>query len=310
MNKIIRALTDKDYRFLVECKFHLHDNMADDEYLRRVFKGRVGYSLNLDNPQTFNEKLQWLKLYDRNPAYVTMVDKYEAKKYVASIIGDEYIIPTYGVWDRFDDIDFDKLPNQFVLKTTHDSGGVVVVSNKKNLDKRSARKKITASLKRNYFYVGREWPYKNVRPRIIAEKYMSDNEESKELSDYKLMCFNGKVKCSFTCTDRFNNKGLKVTFYDTDWKVMPFERHYPQSDTPLKKPLQYEEMVELAEKLAKDIPFVRVDFYEVKKQIYFGEMTFYPGSGFEEFTPSEWDKTLGSWIPIGGARTISLSEVI
>ena len=229
-----------------------------------------------------------------------MVDKYEAKKYVANIIGDQYIIPTIGVWNNFDEIEFDSLPLQFVLKTTHDSGGVVVVKDKRKLDIDSARSKIEKSLRRNYYYsLGREWPYKNVKPRIIAEKYMSDesgiSQDSGELTDYKLMCFNGKVRCTFTCTDRFNG-GLKVTFFDNDWNVLPFERHYPKSDKPIARPRQFEKMKELAEKLSKDIPFVRTDFYEVGDDIYFGELTFFPGSGFEEFNPESWDYELGSWI--------------
>ena len=274
--------------------------IPDKVFLEYEFKKTIGRSLNLRNPQTFNEKLQWLKLYDRKPIYTAMVDKYEAKKYVANIIGDQYIIPTIGVWNNFDEIEFDSLPLQFVLKTTHDSGGVVVVKDKRKLDIDSARSKIEKSLRRNYYYsLGREWPYKNVKPRIIAEKYMSDesgiSQDSGELTDYKLMCFNGKVRCTFTCTDRFNG-GLKVTFFDNDWNVLPFERHYPKSDKPIARPRQFEKMKELAEKLSKDIPFVRTDFYEVGDDIYFGELTFFPGSGFEEFNPESWDYELGSWI--------------
>lgn len=283
----------------------IKDCLPAELYLRLKYYRVFHKKLNLRHPVTFNEKLQWLKLYDHNPIYPSLVDKYEVKKIVSEKIGSQYIIPTYGVWNSFDEIDFDKLPNRFVLKCTHDSGGVFIVKDKKSMDIKAARSKINNSLKNNFYYEGREWPYKSVKPRIIAEKYLSDSDESEELSDYKLMCFNGTVKCSFTCTDRFNNKGLKVTFYDTDWKVMPFERHYPKSDTPISKPLKYDEMVELAEKLAKDIPFVRVDFYEVKEQVYFGELTFYPGSGFEEFTPSEWDKTLGEWINLGEAEPTS-----
>lgn len=281
-------------------KYSLKKLIPDKVFLEYEFKKTIGRSLNLRNPQTFNEKLQWLKLYDRKPIYTAMVDKYEAKKYVANIIGDQYIIPTIGVWNNFDEIEFDSLPLQFVLKTTHDSGGVVVVKDKRKLDIDSARSKIEKSLRRNYYYsLGREWPYKNVKPRIIAEKYMSDesgiSQDSGELTDYKLMCFNGKVRCTFTCTDRFNG-GLKVTFFDNDWNVLPFERHYPKSDKPIARPRQFEKMKELAEKLSKDIPFVRTDFYEVGDDIYFGELTFFPGSGFEEFNPESWDYELGSWI--------------
>ena len=271
--------------------------VSDEFFLEKIFKKKIGYALDLDNPKTFNEKLQWLKLHDRNPEYIKMVDKYEVKKFVADKIGEQYVIPTFGVWDSFDEIDFDTLPDQFVIKCTHDCGGLVICKDKSKFDKEEARRKINRSLNRNYYYIGREWPYKHVKPRIIAEKYMED-AGSEVLNDYKLMCFNGKVKCSFVCSERFSEDGLKVTFFDRDWNVMPFERHYPRSQCPIAKPSSYDDMVRLAEQLSKDIPFVRVDFYEVSGKIYFGELTFYPGSGFEEFEPFEWDKTLGSWIEL------------
>ena len=283
-------------QLLRKIKAKIFHYLPDSLYLRYVYWRVMGVPLHLKNPQTFNEKLQWLKLYDRNPLYTTLVDKYAVKKWVADKIGEQYIIPTLGVWNHFDEIDFDKLPNQFVLKATHDSGGLVICRNKKTFDKQAAREKLEKSLKNNFYYMGREWPYKNVPARIIAEKYMEDNASAQELNDFKLMCFNGQVKCSFVCTERSTKSGLKVTFYDTNWQEMPFERHYPRSKTPIAKPLSYDEMVELAEKLSKDIPFVRVDFYSVQGKVYFGEMTFYPGSGLEEFTPSEWDKKIGDYL--------------
>ena len=251
----------------------------------------------LGDPQTYNEKLQWLKLYDRKPEYTQMVDKYEAKKYVAAIIGEEYIIPTLGVWDRFEDIDFDALPDCFVLKCTHDSGGLVIVRDKKELDKKAARRKIEHCLGRNYYMNSREWPYKNVRPRIIAEQFMI-NDSGEELQDYKFMCFNGKVKCCFVCSDRFSAEGLHITILDRDWNVLPFHRHYHPPKSGLEKPAQYDEMLRLAEQLSKDIPFVRVDLYEINGKIYFGELTFFPGSGLEKFEPESGDYTLGSWIAL------------
>ena len=275
---------------------HMTDWIPDALYLQILFRHDIGKKCNLKNPTTFNEKLQWLKLHDRNPAYTTMVDKYEAKSYVAKMIGDEYIIPTLGVWERFEDIDFDKLPEQFVLKCTHDSGGLVICRDKSKLDMKAAKQKIEHSLKNNYYYSHREWPYKNVKPRIIAEQYMED--ASGGLQDYKLMMFNGEHKCTFTCTQRYEKEGLKVTFFDTDWKVMPFERHYPRSQERIDKPASYEKMVELATKLSKNIPFVRCDFYEIHGKPYFGELTFYPGSGMEEFNPEEYDKKLGDWITL------------
>lgn len=295
---VCRYATDPDYRFLIRANMHRYDAMSDEAYLIRRYRASLGCDLNLSQPKTFNEKLQWLKLHNRRPEYTTMVDKYAVKQLVADKIGEEYVIPTLGVWDRFDDIDFNDLPDQFVLKCTHDSGGLVICNDKSKFNIKLARSKIERSLKHNYYLMGREWPYKNVKPRIIAEQYMEDNPDSRELTDYKLMCFNGKVKCSFTCTSRYAKDGLKVTFFDTNWEKMPFERHYPAELANICKPKSYEEMIRLAEKLADKIPFVRIDFYEIKGKPYFGEMTFFPGNGMEEFTPEEWDETLGSWIEL------------
>lgn len=294
---IYRAVTNKDYRFLILSSLGLYDNMDDESYLRRKYKACVGKELNLDSPKTFNEKLQWLKLHDRKPEYTMMVDKYAVRTYIADTIGEEYLIPLLGVWDNPDDIDFDALPNQFVLKCNHDSGGLVVCKDKNKLDFNFAKNKLVRCLKRNYYWSGREWPYKDIKPKIIAEKYMEDNI-THELIDYKFMCFNGVVKCGFTCSERFTDSGLKVTFFDKDWNVMPFERHYPVSKNPPKKPINYDKMIQFSEQLSKGIPFVRVDFYEINGQLYFGELTFYPGGGFEEFTPEEWDYKLGDFLKL------------
>lgn len=294
--KLLKYFLDSDYRFITNSRRGGYKNWSDEKFLKRCYKARMKKELNLENPQTFNEKLQWLKLYDRKPIYTTMVDKCAVKGYVAERIGEEYIIPTLGVWDSFDEIDFDALPNRFVLKCAHDSGGLVICKDKASLDLDAARKKLEKSLKREWFYCGREWPYKNVKPRIIAEQYMSD--DNGELCDYKLMCFNGKVKCSFVCSERYSAKGLHVTFFDREWNAMPFERKYPACREGLPKPLNYDKMLELAEQLSSGIPFVRVDFYEVFGKIYFGELTFYPGGGWEKFTPEEWDYELGSWIQL------------
>lgn len=269
--------------------------VPDKWYLKIQYRAHIGKRLNFKNPTSFNEKLQWLKLYDRKPEYTIMVDKYLVKKYVSQIIGEEYIIPTIGVWKSPNEIEFNKLPTQFVLKCNHNSGGVIVCSDKSKLNISEAKKTLSASLKQDYYLFGREWPYKNVERRIIAEKYIEDTENG-ELTDYKLMCFNGEVKCTFTCTER--NKNLKVTFFDNNWKRMPFERHYPASKKEIRKPENFDKMKQLAQLLSHNIPFVRIDFYEVKGKVFFGEMTFYPGCGYEEFTPKEWDEKLGSWIKI------------
>ncbi len=270
--------------------------MSDKRFLKLRYKRFIGKKLNLDSPISFNEKLQWLKLYDRRLEYITMVDKYLVREYISERIGEEYLIPLLGRWDCAEDIDFASLPDQFVLKCNHDSGCVIVCKDKSTLDIQEAREKLAKQLKTNIYWHGREWPYKDVKPCIIAEKYMCDTNG--ELNDYKLMCFDGEVKCSFVCSDRFTDKGLHVTFFDLDWNVMPFERSHPSVQEGLPKPTQYGKMVELAKFLSANIPFVRVDFYEVDGKIYFGELTLYPGCGFEAFQPEEWDETLGSWIKL------------
>ncbi len=268
--------------------------MSDKEYLKCRYFSELEKELDLTSPLTFNEKLQWLKLYDRNPLYTKLVDKYEVREYIEKKIGKEYLIPLIGLYDAFEDIDFKKLPNQFVIKCTHDSGSVVICKNKKEFNLKKAKRKIQKAMRRNYFYLGREWPYKNLKPKIIIEKYMED-KKTNELIDYKIMCFNGKPEFSFTCTERYN-EGLKVTFFDLNWKKMPFERHYPSSNKKIEKPLNYELMLKFSKKLSENIPFVRVDWYEINGKLYFGELTFYPGSGFEEFTPIDWDKKIGEMI--------------
>ena len=269
----------------------------DELYLRLLFYLKMGKFLNLKNPQTFNEKLQWLKLYNRKPEYTKMVDKYAVKDYVASIIGEEYIIPTLGVYNNVDEIDFDKLPNQFVLKCTHDSGGIVICRDKAALDINAAKEKLRRGLMRNYYYQNREWPYKNVPRRIIAEKYMVD-ESGCELKDYKFFCFDGEPKVMLLVSGR--NAESKYDFMDMSFCQLPFERgHVRTQDTNmLVKPKGFEKMKKLAAILSKNLPHIRVDFYDIKGKIYFGELTFYPASGFASFTPIEWDYTFGSWLKL------------
>lgn len=275
--------------------------LPDYIFLQIKYRYKFNKKLDLKKPQTFNEKLQWLKLYDRNPEYTKMVDKYEAKKYVANIIGEEYIIPTLGVYDKFEDINFATLPNQFVIKCTHDSGGLIICKDKTKLNIKEARKKINKSLKRNYFYTGREWPYKNVKPRIIAEQYMVD-ESGTELKDYKFFCFNGEPKLLFVAKDR--PYATKFNYYDMDFKKLPFKQHYKNFNDYIEKPKGFEKMIELSRKLSKDIPHVRVDFYDINGKVYFGELTFYHLSGFEKFEPNEWDKKLGDMLELPRERKI------
>ena len=275
---------------------HLLNWLPDAQYLKLLYYSKLGIILNLDNPKTFNEKLQWLKLYDRRPEYTVMVDKHAVKEYVSNIIGKEYIIPTLGVWDKFEDINFDTLPEQFVLKCTHDSGGLVICKNKSDFDIQSAKTKINLCLCQNFFYHGREWPYKNVAPRIIAEAYMEDTSTN-ELRDYKFFCFDGIAKMMYIATDRCTKDvETKFDFFDMDFNHLDFTNGHPNADVLPKKPDSFEKMRELAEKISEGIPHCRVDFYEVDGRIYFGEITFFHMSGLAPFDPPEWDQKIGEWI--------------
>lgn len=300
IEKIKNFIINPRIRFYYLSRLGLLNWMSDEEYIKKEYYSYTGKKLDLNCPKTFNEKLQWLKLHDRKDIYTIMVDKAEAKKYVANIIGKDYIIPTIGVYDRFDDIDFDELPNQFVIKCTHDSGGIAICKRKAELNIEATRKKINRFLKRKFYYVHREWPYKNVKPRIIIEQYM-ENKSKSELTDYKVMCFGGKAKLLFTCTDRFGD-GLKVTFFDLKWNKMPFTRHYPSSNLKIDKPKGLKEMITLSERLAEGIPFVRIDWYEINGKLFFGECTFFPGAGLEEFSPEIWDARLGDLINLDLAK--------
>jgi len=287
----------------------LADLLSDEIYLKCSYRARVGTKLHLDNPQTFNEKLQWLKLHDRNPLYTTLSDKYAVRQYIKDKIGEKYLIPLLGgPWESFDEINFDALPNQFVLKCTHDSGGVVVCRDKSRFDINAAREKISRCLKRNYYLIGREWPYKNVPPRIIAEQYMTDDgdipesdgpERITDLKDYKFFSFNGTVKVMYVASNRASTtEETNYDFFDMDFQHLPFTSVHPNAAVPPKKPATFDEMRELAERLSQGFPHVRVDFYEIDGKVYFGEMTFYHGSGTEPFEPDEWDTILGSWIDL------------
>ncbi len=276
----------------------------DEKYLKMMYWANTGKKLNLDNPITYNEKLQWLKLHCKKEEYSKMVDKYEAKKWIASKIGSEYVIPLLGVWETFDDIDFDLLPNQFVLKCTHDSGGLIICKDKIKLDKEAAKKKIENSLKRNYFLVAREYPYKNVKPRIIAEKYMEDttcNEENENcLTDYKFFCFDGNPKIVYIGKD--HSKHATTDFFDMDFNHLPIKMRDPNAKTPPNKPIVFEEMKRLATKLSQGCPHLRVDFYLINGKIYVGELTFFHGGGFTEVKPEEWNYKMGEWINIQSER--------
>lgn len=297
IEKIIKAFKNPKLGILYFLSSKISRILPDSIYLKMKYRIIMNRKLNLKNSVTFNEKLQWLKLYDRKKEYINMVDKYKVRKYISSIIGDEYLISLLGVYESFDDINFDKLPNQFVLKPNHTSGDVFICKDKTKINFEELRKKVTKWLKRNYYWLHREWPYKCIERKIICEQYLEDKSDV-DLKDYKFMCFNGKAKCMFVCLNRHQSNGLNVDFYDMDFHKMPFERHYHNSGTIIEKPKNWHKMIELSEKLSKDIPFVRVDFYEVNGQVYFGELTFFPGAGFEEFTPEKYDEMLGNWLKL------------
>lgn len=269
--------------------------IPDKVYLKIIYRVRMGKKLNIEDPKTYSEKLQWLKLYDRKPLYTQLVDKYEVRNYIKEKIGEEYLIPIIGIYDQFEDIDFKSLPKQFVLKCTHDSGGKIICKDKTKLNLLKTRKVFNKSLKRNYYYTGREWPYKQVKPRIICERYMVA-DDGEDLKDYKFFCFHGEPYFLFIATDR--EKDIRINYYNLKFQPLPFSQQDKKSDKVIKKPVCFEEMIELARLLSKDIPHVRVDFYEIEGRIYFGELTFFNDSGLSKFEPDIYDELFGSWIKL------------
>lgn len=314
MNHIIhkakKVLTDPNYRFLVFSDAPWYRRMDDEDYIKRKFKASLGYELNLENPRTFNEKLQWLKLYDRRPEYTRLVDKYLVRDYIAETIGEKYLIPLFGVWDHPDQIPFEQLPNQFVLKCNHNSGlGMCICKNKQSLDIEKTKAELKRGLEQDYFISGREWPYKNVPRKIICEKYMEDSA-SQDLPDYKVHSFNGTPKVILVCRDRFKKSGLTEDFFSDKWEHLPVCRsEHPNAKQAIERPKELDLMLSLTEEITKDFPFARVDFYTINHKLYFGEVTFYPASGFEKFIPEKFDEQMGEWIRLpenrgGGIFTI------
>lgn len=288
----------KIYKSLSRAQANMRKDMSDEEYLRLRYRQAFGKELNLNNPQTFNEKIQWLKLHDRKPIYTTMVDKYLAKEYIAERVGAEYIIPTLGRWDRFEDIDFDQLPDRFVLKCNHDCGSVFICKDKKTFDFAGVGKKISAALKENYYLATREWPYKDVKPCILAEEYMEDSA-THELRDYKFFCFDGVVRALFIASDRqAEGEDTKFDFFDADFNHLSFSNGHPNANPMPEKPKAFETMKRLAAILSRGIPLLRVDFYEVDGRPYVGELTFSHWNGMVPFTPEEWDYKFGEWITL------------
>lgn len=270
--------------------------MSDSTYIRMLYYARFHKKIDLDNPKSFNEKIQWLKLHDRKSIYTTMVDKDKAKEYLSKIIGEEYIISTLGIFDKFSDINFDALPNEFVIKCTHDSGSFVIVHDKNNFDKKRAEKIINKGLKHNGFNYAREWPYKNVKPRIIIEELLK-NRNNEELVEYNVFCFNGIPKMVMTCfgdkkNQRYNN------YYDISFKKLYFKCGYDYTYEIERKPKSYDKMIQLSKEISKNIPLLRVDFYIVDDKIKIGELTLYHFAGFGPYDPYDWDNKIGEWLDL------------
>lgn len=281
--------------FLVKSRFFRI--LPDSVYLKIQYRLSTNDKLTLANPVTFNEKLQWLKLNDRKSWYPSIVDKFEVRKFVSKKIGSTYLVPLINKWNKFEDINFEKLPNQFVLKTTHDSGGVVVCKNKDQLDFKKAKKILNKSLETNYFHVEREWPYKNIKPQIICEKLLIDDNHD-DLRDYKLLCFNGEAKIIQVISER-SPKSFKVNYFNRAWEPLNIKRRrYEASKKHIPTPMNLNDMIKISEKLSEGIPFARIDLYEVNNKIYFGEITLYPASGFMDFLYKEDDIKLGKMLNI------------
>lgn len=299
MTLVLKYQTNNMYNnnFFKNISYKFFNLLPDKLFIQLKFFKNFHRLPNLKNPKTFSEKLQWLKLYDRNPYYTKLVDKYEVKKIVADIIGKKYIIPTLGVWDKAEDIDFDTLPNQFVLKATHDSGRVIICKDKEKLDKEWAKKEMAKSLKRDFYALTREWPYKNVPRRIIAEEFMED-AETKELRDYKFFCINGKVELLFIATGRQTQEEPYFDFFDTDYNHLPFKHGHPNAPIKPIKPKNFDLMKIISEKLSLNLPQIRVDLYEINGNIYFGELTLFHHSGMVQFDPPTWDYQLGELLKL------------
>lgn len=280
-SKLMKMIFDKKYRFSILSSRGFYDKMSDEEFLKKAFLVRTGRQLDLDNPKTFNEKLQWLKLYDRKPVYSKMVDKYEAKSFASSLIGADHIIKTIAVYNSVDEIDFKALPERFVLKCAHDSGGIIVCRDKSNLDIKKSKKFLKHYLKRRYFYEHREWPYKNVPPRIIAEEFM-ENASGEPLIDYKFYCFNGEgPKFLYVSKGLENHSTATISFLNLDWSFAPFGRK------------DYKPFLTL---LSKNTMFLRVDLYEINGKVYFSELTFTPGAGYTPFENESQDLEIGKML--------------
>ncbi|MDU2374833.1 ATP-grasp fold amidoligase family protein [Anaerococcus vaginalis] len=298
IKKANKYISNQEYRLRVNSKLGLYNNMDDKKFIEKMFKATMDYPLNLENPKSFNEKLQWLKLYDRNPLYTKLVDKYKVREYISEKIGEDYLIPLLGVWDDPEEIDFDSLPNKFVLKCNHNSGlGMCICTDKSKIDIKKVKNELKSGLAQNYYLNGREWPYKNISRKIICEKYMTD-ETGKNLRDYKFYCFDGKPKIVGIYQDRNSDKETTGDFFDMNFEWVNLRFGMPNALNKPQKPQKFQEMIKIAEILSEGMPEVRVDLYISNNKIYFGELTFFDGGGFDKIEPLEWDYKLGSWIKL------------
>lgn len=300
----IHSLMHNPSHFVAAIIYRYGGWLQDKLYLKWIYYFECGRRLNLENPQRYNEKLQWQKLYDHNPLYTKLVDKYEVKDHVAELVGGKYVVPCLGVWNRAEDIEWDKLPNQFVLKTNHDSGnnGVFICKDKSKVEKAKWTKLIHQSLHRDTSISGREWPYKDVKRCVFAEQYLED--ATGELRDYKFFCFDGEVKYLFIATERQSGGEVKFNYFDADFNDLGIVQHHPMSNKKIEKPQLFEQMKDLAAKLSKGLPQVRVDLYEVDGRIYFGEYTFFHHGGLVSFHPDKWDYIWGEEIHLPEANHV------
>ena len=293
--------------FVTFAKYEVFNWMSDKAFLRHAYEAETMRKLNLENPILFAEKLQWLKLHDRCDFYVDYVDKYKMREIIEEKYGKEYLIPLIGVYDSENSIPWDELPEQFVIKCSHGSGCNVICKDKKNLDIEKTKKQLHDWMNKNWYYYGREWPYKNIKPRIVIEKFVKDDSQKDDLTDYKFYCFEGVPTYCQVIGDRHDEKGESVyyiDFYDRNWNKTEFTgfhapgKPFPHRPYNVPKPKSYDDMVKIANELSAGTHYVRVDFYEINGEAKFGEFTLYPMSGFGEFFPEEWNERLGSFINI------------
>lgn len=276
--------------------------VSDEAFLKSAFEDALDYPLNLQNPRTFSEKLQYMKLYDRNPLYNVFADKYAVRDYVKDKIGGEHLVPLLGKWDTPDDVKLDTLPNKFVLKLNNDSGGVWICTDKSSFDMEAVRQKMRSRFNDSYYWGSREWCYKDIKPLIFAEEYLDDIDTG-DLPDYKFFCFDGVPKFLYIATGRHSPEGVRMTWLDTQWNKLPFQYpHHPACDVPPPKPDNLAEMLSIATMLSKDVRFVRVDLYSVKGKVYFGELTLYPAGGFSPIIPREWNYKIGDMLHLDGLQ--------